>query len=159
MLALLNLGLALWAYPQLPERVASHFDLRGQADGWSSARGMLALHAGLALGPCGLFAAIAGLLGRAPDAWINLPHRDYWLAPERRARTLSRIVRLLLQCGCLMLLFFGATFLQIYAANLGAEGPIRLRSGFLVGLLAFLIAVAALVAGHLWRFRLPRAAR
>jgi len=30
------IGLSFWAYPQLPERVISHWNFYGQADGWSS---------------------------------------------------------------------------------------------------------------------------
>lgn len=29
-------GFSLWAYPQLPARVATHFDLQGDPNGWSS---------------------------------------------------------------------------------------------------------------------------
>ena len=29
------LGLSLWAYPQLPERMPTHWNVRGEVDGWS----------------------------------------------------------------------------------------------------------------------------
>jgi uncharacterized membrane protein len=32
---LIALGVSLWAYPHLPDRVATHWGLSGQADGWS----------------------------------------------------------------------------------------------------------------------------
>lgn len=30
------IGLSIWAYPQLPEKVASHWNFAGEVDGWSS---------------------------------------------------------------------------------------------------------------------------
>ncbi|PKM86989.1 hypothetical protein CVU83_03590, partial [Candidatus Falkowbacteria bacterium HGW-Falkowbacteria-2] len=36
LLIVLAIGLSIWAYPQLPERVASHWNVAGEVDGWSS---------------------------------------------------------------------------------------------------------------------------
>lgn len=36
LILLITIALSLWAYPQLPLKVASHWDFQGQVNGWSS---------------------------------------------------------------------------------------------------------------------------
>ncbi len=67
-------------YPQLPDRVASHFDLSGKADGWSTKQGLLRAY----LGIIGLVALtiLGGAFGvsKLPVSVINLPNRELWLS-------------------------------------------------------------------------------
>ncbi len=77
--------------PLLPERVASHFDAAGRADGWSSRNGFLLFNLVFILGMGLLFLGLTAWLPKMPADWINLPHKDYWLAPERRAATFNTI--------------------------------------------------------------------
>ncbi len=95
LLILLLIGLAFlqasYFAPLLPERVASHFDAAGRADGWSSRNGFLTLNLAFVVGMGALFLGLTALLNRIPNDWINLPHKDYWLAPERRAATFNTI--------------------------------------------------------------------
>ncbi len=51
-----------------------------------------------------------------PDNLINLPHRDYWLAPERRAETLAYFFRHSLWLACMLIgLFIWIHFTTIEA--------------------------------------------
>jgi hypothetical protein len=75
----------------LPERVPTHFDAAGRADGWSTRTGFALELGGLSLFLCGLFGALGALVARLPTSLVNLPNRDYWLAPERRAESLRAI--------------------------------------------------------------------
>jgi uncharacterized membrane protein len=77
--------------PLLPERVASHFDAAGRADGWSAKGDFLAMNLIFVVGMALLFLGVTVLINRVPNDWINLPNKDYWLAPERRALTLNAI--------------------------------------------------------------------
>ena len=86
---LLGIGLlAGWsvssAWHQLPPRVASHFNARGQPDGYMPREAFLADLALLGGGFIVLLLLAPALLRVLPSSLINLPHRDYWLAPERR---------------------------------------------------------------------------
>ena len=62
-----------------------------------------------------LSVAMGGLLGPGFVAWlgrnapkqINLPHRDYWLAPERREATLARLGEHVSGVGLMMMLLLG----------------------------------------------------
>jgi hypothetical protein len=92
-----------WHYPQLPERVATHFNAAGVADGWSSRRSYLTLTiinlAVLSL----LFPGLHLLVRILPPRWINLPRRDYWFAPQREHYTRARLGELILWVGLPML--------------------------------------------------------
>jgi uncharacterized membrane protein len=129
---------------QLPEQVASHFGLTGEANDSMSREGwtfFLSL-AGVALG--GLFAVLAMLLPFFPDRFVNLPDRQYWLAPERRRQTLGRISGTMLWSACLMILFLaGIYYLTIRANRLS---PPRLEAvPFVIVIGGFLLAEVALV--------------
>ena len=72
-------------FPRLPEKLATHFDAAGNANGWMSKRGFFAFQFAM-LAIMGLaFCLLPQWLNRVPNALINLPHKAYWLAPERRA--------------------------------------------------------------------------
>lgn len=87
------LAVVLATCPLLPERMAVHFAADGHADGWGPRSAYIGLIASvLALAP--LLAAAPALLVRVlPAGLINLPHRAYWLAPERRAASVAWLVR------------------------------------------------------------------
>ena len=73
--------------PLVPDPLASHFGFSGRPNGWTSHFRMIAGLAVLIL----LFAAIFAttfFFDRVPDRLISLPHKAYWLAPERREATL-----------------------------------------------------------------------
>jgi uncharacterized membrane protein len=93
---LLGLGLFAassvgFAWHRLPLRMASHFDGRGRPDGYMSREAFFSQLAVVGGGTVVLLLLIPALLRFVPSRAINMPHRDYWLAPERRAQTLERI--------------------------------------------------------------------
>lgn len=74
-------------YPNLPERMASHFNLAGEADGWTSKDGYVVFEAIILLIILSEFTLLPLLIEKSPDSLINLPNKEYWLAPARRAET------------------------------------------------------------------------
>jgi serine/threonine-protein kinase len=71
-------GSVAWLAPHLPLRVASHFDLAGRADGWSSRTSYLRFIVGFGWGISG---ALAGLFYAArffPAETFNVPNAGYW---------------------------------------------------------------------------------
>ncbi len=88
-LAILFLGQLIFYYPQMPDPMASHFNSFGEPDGWMSRNGFFAFEIGLLIFCVSLFFATTRFLTKLPDSLINMPRKDYWLAPERRAATLS----------------------------------------------------------------------
>lgn len=76
-----------------------------------------------------LFLGVTAWLAKIPSAWINLPHKDYWLAPERRAATVETIQRQMeWLAAATVALLLGIAQLTIQA-NLDAGGA-RLGDGF-----------------------------
>lgn len=79
-----------WAAVKLPDRVASHFDASGVANGWMTRSAYLAFDIGItALMVVGI-PMLSGL-ANGSGAGVNIPNRDYWFRPENRA-TLQRLL-------------------------------------------------------------------
>ena len=136
----------------LPEPVATHFDLAGRPDGWSSIRTLLVLNVAVAVTVAALFWLIPPLLRRLPDDRFNLPRKDYWLAPERRAATLDWLGRRVLWFGAATQAFLVAVFGLVLRANL--VNPPRLSMpAFWILLGGFLALTAAWCASLIGKFR------
>jgi hypothetical protein len=104
--------------------------------------------------PCIIVLLIAGLPRVAPRL-VNLPHRAYWLAEERRSDTLAT----LLAFGCWQgaLLTMAAAGLHLVLLEANAVTPPRLSVSSLVALLVLFIAAMLAWTGALYaRFRTMR---
>jgi len=77
----------------LPERVATHFDARGRPDGWMSRTEHLRFMAWFGLAFPLFVPVIVYVIRFLPDRLLNLPNRDYWLAPGRRTETMAYLFR------------------------------------------------------------------
>lgn len=143
--------------PQLPERVAIHFNVSGQADNWTertwACRIFLGGFAVMAL----FFGGLALLLPRLPTSLINLPAKDYWLAPERREQTRASLTRSLLWLGNLTLLLMIVEEHSVFRVNLSG----RQLSGalFWLPVVFYMAAVLLLVIKLLLEFRRPTGSR
>ena len=136
---------------RLPLKLATHFRFDGAPDGWmardSHVLGTLALGLGLPVLILGIFAALRAFNG----AGCNIPHRDYWLAPERRAATMNFILRMGIWLACLMVLFPAAMHLAVLRAN--SRIPVALPAmEFALMIAPFVAGVALWIASLLRRF-------
>jgi len=114
---LLVAGLFIWRSGDLlPERIASHFVASGAANGFMPRTSYLAamLLAGVlvpaVLGE--LIGALARLGGSA-----RIPNRDYWMAPERRERSLAWMQSHARWFGCLLSAFICYVHWLVIEAN------------------------------------------
>ena len=141
---MLLMGLLEWmrAYPQLPVRMASHFDFYGRPDGWQPKEAFFLLMA-VVNGMTGLMGfLIPFVIAAAPPEFINVPRKDYWLAPELREETF-RFLRTHLEwfaCGVLFVLLYAAS--QAINANLPEHAPFAAQ-GLLYVLAGFLLLTLA----------------
>ena len=87
-------------YSQLPEIVASHFDARGVANGWQSKSTFLTGFAGVVALVAMMTFGVPVFISKMPAGLINLPHKEYWLAPERRDATMALLGGSFAWFGC-----------------------------------------------------------
>lgn len=145
----------MWATSgALPDPVATHFRADGFANGWMTRDGyrlfMLALGT---LVPV-FIVVMVGLAPQFTNRMTKVPHPEYWLAPARRAETMSRMLSHACWLGCVMLLFFTAMHLLMLRAN--AVTPPRLPEGpFFTMVVTFVVVVIVWVFALRARFRDP----
>lgn len=132
-------------YPQLPERMASHFDGAGRANGWSSKAFFFGVQAFVLLLVTVCFAILPQRIQKLPPDKINLPNKSYWLAPERREATMASVVSAITWFGCAVLVFLIAVTWLVLRVNLGFERglPTAPMGGLLAGLIACVILLIA----------------
>jgi uncharacterized membrane protein len=137
---------------RLPERVASHFGADGLANGFMTRPVYLAFMLGLGVGVPALVSLAMGVSVRHFPRFINIPNREYWLAPERRAATAAYLAAHTAWLAAGLAVFALAVHLLVIRAN--RLQPPRLDTGFLVALLvALAVALAVWLAVLGRRFR------
>ena len=129
----------------LPERLATHFDLDGQADGWMTRAGHVRFIIGFGLGVPLFILFVGQIITKLGGAGLNIPNRDYWLAPERRTQTLAFTRRELVRLACLLVVFFAMINHLILQAN--TQTPVRLAGGqFWLSMAIFIGAIGVWMA-------------
>jgi len=139
---------------RLPYPVAVHFDASGAPNGWMPPPVFVAFHLALLAVTSAVFLGAPRMLRRLPDRLINLPRRDYWLAPERREATIARLGERLAGLGAAVIAFLAFGEELVLRANLYAGGHLASRA-LAAGVALFLGYIGVWVVG-LWRaFRAP----
>lgn len=139
----------------LPDPVASHFRGDGVADGFMSRASYLNSLLGFVLGiPLLIVVLTAGLPRLLPIRLINLPNRDYWLAPERRDQSLRFLTQHGLRFGCMLVAFLWGVSWLVVRANRFSPPRLENTSFFLL-LGAFLLGVAGWMVILFRRFGKP----
>lgn len=136
---------------ELPEPVASHFGATGAPNGFMPRRVYTSVMLVLAIGAPLLLVLLTWFAIKNPGARINLPNREFWLAPERRGQTVSFLRAHILRFAALLVSFSCYAHWLVVRAN--TSQPVRLAgSWFIGGLAVFSIAVLALAYALLSRF-------
>jgi hypothetical protein len=135
----------------LPEVVASHFGVSGRANGFMSREAYVGLMLPTVVLVPLLLVALPTWAFRSPNARINLPHRDYWLAPQRRAQTVAILSTQSVRFAAMMLVFLCYVHWLVIKAN--QITPPTLAARWLVaGLAVFLLATLVWVISLIRRF-------
>ncbi|HEX3856600.1 MAG TPA: DUF1648 domain-containing protein [Verrucomicrobiae bacterium] len=135
--------------PLLPPRVASHFDINGQPNGWMS-RSSAAIFQGV-IGLVLSLIIVAGFYAArfASEQKINMPRRDFWFAPERRGETCAYLLRQGLWLASMEIGLQCVVWYQLVESN-DMKIPHLSSFGFLAALGVFGIAMIT------WIFKLFR---
>ena len=132
--ALITLG----TYFTLPDDIAVHFDGDGRPNGWSSRETHLVIMLIVLAVVFATFHSLPNLLRVLPPSLINIPHRDYWLAEERREETVQRMASLLAEIGIATMAFMTLVVLLVVDANF--KDPVRMSGLGMWGGLGFYLA-------------------
>jgi hypothetical protein len=138
----------------LPARVAAHFDAGGGANGFLPHDAYLTGALGFAVAlPLLLVLVTRAALAR-PAAQLNLPRRDYWLAPSHRADTVAFLNSWIARFGAQLAILACFVHWLIVRAN-RVEPPHLASSPFYAALIAFGIAIVVWLNAFFNRFRSP----
>lgn len=136
----------------LPESVASHFGGSGLANGFVTRDGYLRFMLGFGLVLPAFMAIVVGLVPRLAPTRVNVPNRDYWLDPKRRAATLNALSAQGAWLGTLTAALIAALHYVLLVAN--RSTPPRLPADIFWMLLAgFVVALVLWIAALYLRFR------
>ena len=142
-------------FPLLPARIASHFGPTGMPNGWMSKPQFFIAYALLLIPAAVLEFWVSQRIAHKPDAKLNLPNKQYWLAPERRAETFAYFESFFAWYGCVFL------FVVVCAMGLALQAnfdtPPHLPTGTIVSVIGgfVLFNIAAVVAVSR-RFSMPQ---
>jgi uncharacterized membrane protein len=136
----------------LPALVAAHFDAAGHANRYVAREPYIAILLLITVVVPLLMVIIPGRAFSHPDVRINLPNRDYWLAPERREATVRFLSRQTSLFAWLLVVFLCYTQWLVVRAN--AVNPPTLDSrAFLSGLTLFMVCTVLWIVRLIRRFR------
>ena len=142
-------------FPLLPDRMASHFGATGIPNGWMTKPQFFMSYALLILIAAALEFWLSRRIASRPDAKLNLRNKQYWLAPERRGKTIGYFETFFAWYGCAFLL------VEVFAMGLAMRAnfntPPRLETGPIISVLVgFIVYNVAAVIAMYRRFSIPR---
>jgi uncharacterized membrane protein len=143
---------ALYYYPQLPERIATHFGASGHADGWSTKQDFITVYLGILAFVIALFTVLTYAVSTLPVSWINLPNKQYWFAAQQRQQTLAFLRRYPLWFASATVLLIIDMFHQTFLVNMGKAKSLPHPT---LSLAVYIGFTAYWVIGLFLRFRKP----
>ncbi|MBL6752081.1 MAG: DUF1648 domain-containing protein [Nevskia sp.] len=147
----------IWQSSQgLPARVASHFVGSGTANGFMPRDRYVQFMLGFAVGLPLVLVFLSSAAFNSPGARLNLPNREYWLAPERRAATIAVLRRHMATAGTMLVVFLAYVHWMVVRAN-AIDPPHLPEPWFMDGLALFVLAMLAWGIALVLRFsKVPR---
>ena len=140
----------------MPPKVASHFGPDGSANGYmwrhTYVYFMLAFVVLLPL----FFNFAASAVARLPVTMINIPNRDYWLAPERRGLVVDSLRRQMQIFSAMLVVFLCFVHWEVVQANQSMPATLDNRR-FMLGMGLFMAALIVWIVSLRRQFRLPAA--
>jgi len=140
----------------MPPKVASHFGRDGAANGYmwrhTYVYFMLAFVVLLPL----FFSFVANAVAHVPVAMINIPNRDYWLAPERRGLVVDSLRRQMQIFSAMLVVFLCFVHWEVVRANQSMP-PMLDNRRFMLGMGLFMATLIVWIVSLRRQFRVPAA--
>ena len=135
----------------LPSSVATHFNIDNQPDGWMTRDAYLLLILTLLISIPSAISVGISILSRRFSHLINLPNRDYWLAPPRLNDSLDFLGAHGHRLGRLVIVLMTGLHYVVLVAN-RAEPAALSQSWFIAIFLGFILALGLWVLALYRRF-------
>ena len=110
----------------MPDKVASHFNLEGEADGWMEKDLNLILSCLVIVFTTSIFLGIPYLIKHTSGKLLSIPKKEYWLNPNNKERLIEIILKYLYAIGLAMNLLLIYTFYQIYRFNIHVSNSVSI---------------------------------
>lgn len=136
----------------LPPVVASHFIVGGAADGSMPRSSYLLFTIVLLAGLPLLIALLSSVSTFLPIRFINLPNREYWLAPERQDETWPYIREQGCHFGVMLIVFLCFIHWLVIRAN-SHNPPLFPESLFFICMAVFLVGLVVWLGRFVAHFR------
>lgn len=108
------------SYSYLPERMATHFDISGNPNGWSSKYSFFVTWYITIFFMNGMFYAISKFIQKIPESMINIPNKKYWFeTEERKKESIKKVVAMLPGTSFLLNIFLSFIYESILRSNTG----------------------------------------
>jgi uncharacterized membrane protein len=146
-------GQILYYYPNLPDRMASHFNGAGEPDGWTSKQNFLIFEAVILLLIIAEFSLLPLLIEKMPASLINLPNKTHWLSETNRNATFAVIRHYFEWFSVGLLALFIAVNEMVFRANLNKQ---PLSNSIWIVLIVFLLLVGIWLVKFILRFRVKK---
>lgn len=150
-----NIVLLLASLAVLPEQVASHFGIGGEADSWMSKGAYVAFMLAMQTFLFVLLLCVVPITTHVPRWMINLPHKEYWLRPENGDELRRKLDGQMTSIGVALFALMFCVQLMVIHANLSQ--PVRLHEPvFLVLLGTFFVFIIFWIIRYYRAFRVPK---
>lgn len=141
-------------YAQLPDQVATHFNLQGEPDSWMSKGSATAVILAVQLVLPFFLVGITALTSRLPTSLINLPNREYWLHPSRCQQSLAYVRAVISWLAVAVAIHVMAINHLSFMAN--RDHTNLNTTGVMISMIFVFAAVTGVIGNLLWHFRLPQ---
>jgi uncharacterized membrane protein len=144
---LVTLAQCIHDFPLLPDRMASHFGATGMPNGWMTKPQFFIIFAVSLLPVLFIEFWLHRKISKTPGARLNLPNKEYWLAPERRAGTFAYFETFFAWYGSAFLFVIATVMGLAMRANFDStpQLPIASTVSVLIGFVLFnIVAIGAI---------------
>ena len=107
----------IYYYPQLPEKIASHFTMSGQANGWMAKSNFMTINYSIAGFIIITFMGLSFGLSKIPVSMLNMPNKNYWLSDEQKQKTCDFMSHYILWFGSMTVMLLTCINYHLFQFN------------------------------------------